>query len=74
MRVRASSVNPVDAYLAGGVLKGMVEHEFPVVLGRDYAWVVEQAGSAVTGYAPGTRCSGSCPTAARRCTTAPGPS
>jgi NADPH:quinone reductase-like Zn-dependent oxidoreductase len=31
----------------------MVEHEFPVVLGRDYAGVVEQAGSAVTGYAVG---------------------
>ena len=53
MRVRASSVNPVDAYIAGGVLNGMVEHEFPVVLGRDYAGVVEQAGSAVTGYAVG---------------------
>ena len=51
--VRASSVNPVDAFIAGGVLKGMVEHEFPVVLGRDYAVVVEQAGSAVTGYAVG---------------------
>jgi hypothetical protein len=43
VRVRASSVSPVDAFLAGGVLKGMVEHEFPVVLGRDYAGVVEQA-------------------------------
>jgi NADPH:quinone reductase-like Zn-dependent oxidoreductase len=53
VRVRASSVNPVDAYIAGGVLNGMVEHEFPVVLGRDYAGVVEQAGSAVTGYAVG---------------------
>ena len=31
----------------------MVEHEFPVVLGRDYAGVVEQAGLAVTGYAVG---------------------
>src|SRR5215211_4853433 len=31
----------------------MVENEFPVVLGRDYAGVVEQAGSAATGYAVG---------------------
>jgi len=53
VRVRASSVNPVGAFIAGGVLKGMVEHEFPVVLGRDYAGVVEQAGLAVTGYAVG---------------------
>jgi NADPH:quinone reductase-like Zn-dependent oxidoreductase len=53
VRVRASSVNPVDAFIAAGYLKGMAEHEFPVVLGRDYAGVVEQVGPAVTGYAPG---------------------
>ena len=53
VRVQASSVNPVDAFIAVGVLKGMAEHEFPVVLSRDYAGVIEQAGPAVTGYAPG---------------------
>jgi NADPH2:quinone reductase len=53
VRVQASSVNPVDAFIAAGVLKGMAEHEFPVVLGRDYAGAIEQAGPAVTGYAPG---------------------
>jgi NADPH:quinone reductase len=53
VRVQASSVNPVDAFIAAGALKAMAEHEFPVVLGRDYAGVVEQAGPAVTGYAPG---------------------
>ena len=49
MRVRASSVNPVDAYIAGGVLYGMVEHEFPVVLGRDYAGEVDQAFKDLAG-------------------------
>ena len=53
VRVRASSVNPVDAAIAGGMLDGMVEHEFPVVLGRDHAGVVEQVGAGVTRYAPG---------------------
>jgi len=53
VRVQASSVNPVDAFIAAGYLKAMAEHTFPVVLGRDYAGVVEQAGPAVTGYAPG---------------------
>jgi NADPH2:quinone reductase len=53
VRVQASSVNPVDAFIAAGALKAMAEHEFPVVLGRDYAGVVEQAGPAVNGYAPG---------------------
>jgi NADPH:quinone reductase-like Zn-dependent oxidoreductase len=53
IRVRASSVNPVDAFIASGILRGMVEHEYPVVLGRDYAGVVEQAGAAVDRYAAG---------------------
>lgn len=51
--VRASSVNPVDNAIAAGMLNGMVEHDFPVILGRDYAGVVEQVGSGVTGYATG---------------------
>jgi NADPH:quinone reductase len=53
VRVHASSVNLVDAAIAGGQLKEMFEHQFPVVLGRDYAGVVEQLGSGVTRYAEG---------------------
>jgi NADPH2:quinone reductase len=53
VRVHASSVNPVDNAIAAGVLSGMFEHEFPVVLGRDYAGVVEQVGANVTRYAVG---------------------
>jgi NADPH:quinone reductase-like Zn-dependent oxidoreductase len=53
VRVHASSVNPVDAAVAGGMLSGMVEHEFPIVLGRDYAGVVEQVGAGVTRWAAG---------------------
>jgi NADPH:quinone reductase len=37
VRVHASSVNPVDVYIAAGGLKDMAEHEFPVTLGRDFA-------------------------------------
>ena len=44
MRVHASSVNPVDGFIAMGALKEMLEHEFPVTLGRDFAGVVEQVG------------------------------
>jgi NADPH:quinone reductase len=53
IRVQASSVNPVDNAIAAGMLAGMVEHEFPVVLGRDYAGVVEQAGPGTGRFAPG---------------------
>ena len=53
VRVRASSANPVDAAIAGGVLRQMAEHDFPVTLGRDYAGVVEYAGSDTTRYRVG---------------------
>jgi NADPH:quinone reductase len=53
VRVHASSVNPVDNAIAAGMLSGMAEHTFPVILGRDYAGVVEQVGANVTRYAPG---------------------
>jgi NADPH:quinone reductase-like Zn-dependent oxidoreductase len=54
VRVHASSVNPVDNAIAAGMLAGMgVEHQYPVILGRDYAGVVEQTGAAVSAYRPG---------------------
>jgi NADPH2:quinone reductase len=53
VRVQASSVNPVDAGIAAGYLKDMFPHEFPVLVGRDYAGVVEQVGAGVTGYTAG---------------------
>jgi NADPH:quinone reductase-like Zn-dependent oxidoreductase len=53
VRVHASAANPVDNAIAAGMLSGMVEHEFPVILGRDYAGVVEQLGSDVTRYSVG---------------------
>ena len=53
MRVRASSVNPVDNGIAAGMLAQFVEHEFPVILGRDYVGTVEQVGSEVTRYSVG---------------------
>jgi len=53
VRVHASSVNPVDMFIAAGGLKEMAEHEFPVTLGRDFAGVVEQVGSRVARYRVG---------------------
>src|SRR4051812_29453096 len=54
VRVQASSANPVDASIAAGLLKQMgVDYEFPAILGRDYAGVVEQVGAEVTRYGVG---------------------
>jgi NADPH:quinone reductase-like Zn-dependent oxidoreductase len=53
VRVHASSVNPADAAIAAGMLRGMAEYEFPVTLGRDFAGVVEDVGSTVIRYKSG---------------------
>jgi NADPH:quinone reductase-like Zn-dependent oxidoreductase len=53
VRVHASSVNPADAFIAAGGVKEMAQYEFPVVLGRDFAGVVDQVGSAVDRYRVG---------------------
>jgi NADPH:quinone reductase len=50
VRVHSSSVNGADVPIATGMLKGMAEYEFPVTLGRDFAGVVEDVGSAVSRY------------------------
>ena len=47
VRVHASSVNRIDVLVAGGVLRGMMEYEFPAVPGRDFAGRVEQVGAGV---------------------------
>lgn len=53
IRVHASSVNPVDAFIGMGAMAQMFEHEFPVTLGRDFAGVVEQVGDEVSHYRVG---------------------
>jgi NADPH2:quinone reductase len=53
VRVHASSVNPVDVFIAAGGLKEMAEYEFPVTLGRDFAGTVEQVGYGVSRYEVG---------------------
>jgi NADPH:quinone reductase len=53
VRLVASSLNGFDLAVAGGYLKGLMEHQFPVVLGRDFAGTVDQVGEQVTAFAPG---------------------
>ena len=53
VRVRASSVNGFDVSVANGCLKGLIEHHFPVVLGRDFAGTVEAVGPGVQSLRPG---------------------
>jgi NADPH2:quinone reductase len=51
VRVRASSLNGIDMATAAGVLKGMVEYRFLVVLGKDFAGTVKVLGPGTTRFA-----------------------
>ena len=44
VEVHAAAVNPVDSYIRGGHLSGLLDTHFPVVPGWDVAGVVVQAG------------------------------
>ncbi|WP_060887907.1 NADP-dependent oxidoreductase [Streptomyces caniscabiei] len=53
VKVAASSVNGFDIAVAAGYLQGMMEHRFPLVLGKDFAGTVEALGAGVEGFAVG---------------------
>lgn len=55
VRVLAASVNGFDLAVAGGFLHGAMEHRFPVVLGKDFAGVLDAVGTGVEDYAVGDR-------------------
>ncbi|PTL71911.1 NADPH:quinone reductase [Rathayibacter caricis DSM 15933] len=55
VRVHAASVNGFDLAVAAGYLRGAMEHRFPVVLGKDFAGVIDALGSGVDGFAVGDR-------------------
>lgn len=53
LRVRAAGLNPFDNHIAAGWLEPMLEHRYPLVLGRDASGVVEAVGEGVTGLTVG---------------------
>jgi NADPH2:quinone reductase len=55
VRVQAASANAIDVGVAGGSMAQMIEHRLPLVLGFDYAGVVEALGPGVDGLAVGDR-------------------
>ncbi|MBT9330859.1 NADP-dependent oxidoreductase [Paracidobacterium acidisoli] len=55
IRIRATSINPIDYKMRSGAAKGRFPVEFPGILGRDLAGEVEAAGSDVSGFPKGMR-------------------
>jgi NADPH:quinone reductase-like Zn-dependent oxidoreductase len=53
LRVRATSVNPVDWMLRSGIIRGLMPIPFPYILGIDVVGTVEAVGDGVTGFAVG---------------------
>ncbi len=53
VRVKAAGLNPVDNGIAAGMMAAMLPHEYPLVLGRDAAGVVEAVGDGVDGITVG---------------------
>lgn len=55
VRVRATSVNPVDYKIRSGAAKARMPVDFPAILGRDLAGEVVEVGRNVTGFPKGMR-------------------
>ncbi|HEX2575203.1 MAG TPA: alcohol dehydrogenase catalytic domain-containing protein, partial [Aquihabitans sp.] len=45
IRVKAAGLNAIDLGIASGMMADMMPHQYPLVLGRDAAGVVEAVGS-----------------------------
>ncbi|MFJ4920104.1 NADP-dependent oxidoreductase [Streptomyces sp. NPDC088725] len=53
VKVAVSSLNGFDAATAAGFLRDMMEHRFPLIVGKDFAGTVEALGAGVDGFAVG---------------------
>ncbi|MFI7704318.1 NADP-dependent oxidoreductase [Nonomuraea sp. NPDC049480] len=53
VKVAVSSLNGFDAATAAGYLQGLMEHRFPLVIGKDFAGTVEALGEGVDGFEVG---------------------
>lgn len=53
IQVQTSSVNGFDLFVASGMIKGLMEHQFPLVLGRDFAGTVVATGPDTSRFTVG---------------------
>jgi NADPH:quinone reductase-like Zn-dependent oxidoreductase len=56
--VSAASINGIDAFTAAGYVWDSMPHEFPVILGRDFAGTVDAIGDGVSSVSVGDTVAG----------------
>lgn len=55
VNIKAAGVNPLDNMIVRGEVKLIVPYKFPLVMGNEFAGVVEKAGDKVTEFKKGDR-------------------
>jgi NADPH:quinone reductase-like Zn-dependent oxidoreductase len=55
VRIRATSINPIDVKIRSGAAKSRIPVEFPAILGRDLSGEVFETGRNVQGFPKGIR-------------------
>ena len=55
VNIKAAGVNPLDNMIVRGEVKLIVPYKFPLVMGNEFAGVVEKTGSKVAGFKKGDR-------------------
>ncbi len=58
VRLRATSINPIDWKVRSGAAKAIYPLDFPEILGRDVSGEVDEPGPGVTGWTKGARVMG----------------
>ena len=55
VNIKAAGVNPLDNMIVRGEVKLIVPYKFPLIMGNEFAGVVEMTGSKVAGFKKGDR-------------------
>ncbi|MBQ3463592.1 MAG: NADP-dependent oxidoreductase [Clostridia bacterium] len=55
VNIKAAGVNPLDNMIVRGEVKLIVPYKFPLIMGNEFAGVVEKAGGKVTEFKKGDR-------------------
>lgn len=61
VKIKAAGVNPLDNMIIRGDVKLIIPYQFPLIMGNEFAGVVEKTGGEVTDFAPGERVYGRMP-------------